>query len=231
MAGYAFRGLDLASFGYYSKWRQKKEVKRQERLMKLYGEEILIILNKVCSSYKKSIWLEFGTLLGAYRENNFISHDYDMDLGMYRDEYDSSFESVLINNGFKKIHHFIQHRGSDDFLTEVTWGFKGFHVDFFLCSREKDGRHIFCNGKKDDTSFSQNKWEVLDYTLPEAFPLEKVRINKVPCMAPANVIECLKKYYGEGFMIPDKGSSATDKTDRVKVWDIDRAFAGIVIDK
>ncbi len=231
MACFAYRCLNIISLGYYSKWCQKEELRRQGRLMKLYGEEILIIINDICTSCKKSIWLEFGTLLGAYREKNFIRHDYDMDLGMYLDEYDETLEECFKNRGFKKKHHFIQYRGQEHFLTEVTWEYEGFHVDIFLCIRDNDNRHIFCYGKKDDVTFSQNKWEVLDYTLPDAYPLEKVYINKVICNAPAKVQECLKKYYGEGFMTPNKGSSATDKTDRVKIWDIDCAYARIVIDK
>ena len=199
--------------------------------MKKYGEEILILLNEICTSCNKSIWLEFGTLLGAYRERNFIRHDYDMDLGMYVDEYDSVLEEKLVDKGFKKIHHFVQFRGQEEFLTEVTWEYEEFHVDIFLCIRDNDKRHIYCYGKKDEQTFSQNKWEVLDYTLPCAYPLDTVYINSVACNAPANVVDCLKKYYGEGFMTPDKGASATDKTERMKVWDIDCAYAGIVIDK
>ena len=231
LVNYLFKLIDLITLGYYIKWRQKKELIKQARLMKLYGEEILTILNGICTSCDKSIWLEFGTLLGAYREKSFIHHDYDMDLGMYLDEYDTVFEERLISNGFKKKHHFIQYRGQENFLTEVTWEYEGFHVDIFLCIRDNDNRHIFCYGKKDEATFSQNKWEVLDYTLPEAYPLEKVYINNVICHAPASVAECLKKYYGDGFMTPDKGSSATDKTDRVKVWDIDSVFARIEVDK
>ena len=228
---YMFRCLNIVSLGNYSKWCQKKELHRQGYLMKKYGEEILILLNEICASCNKSIWLEFGTLLGAYREKNFIRHDYDMDLGMYYDEYDEILEESLKNKGFKKRHHFIQYRGQKQFLTEVTWEYEGFHIDIFLCIRDNDNRHIFCYGKRDEVTFSQNRWEVLDYTLPSAYPLDKVYINDVLCNAPAKVVECLKKYYGEGFMIPDKGSSATDKTDRVEVWDINSAFAGIVIDK
>lgn len=227
---YVSRILNIISCGLYTKWCQRRDLQRQGKLMKLYGEKILITLNEICSSCGKSIWLEFGTLLGAYREHNFISHDYDMDLGMYFDEYDDDFEACLINNGFKKVHHFIQCRLGNRFLTEVTWEYEGFHVDIFLCLREEGKRHIFCYGKKDEDTFSQNKWEVLDYTLPEAYPLEVVYINNVICKAPAHVIECLEKFYGDGFMTPDKGSSATDKTDRVKVWNIDCAFAEIVID-
>lgn len=227
---FLFRLVNLITLGYYNKWHKKKELRKQARLMRLYGEDILIILYEICTSCNKSIWLEFGTLLGAYREKNFIRHDYDIDLGMYVDEYDAVFEENLFNKGFEKKHHFIQYRRQERFLTEVTWEYEGFHVDIFLCIRDNNNRHIFCYGKKDEATFSQNKWEVLDYTLPEAYPLEKVYINNVICQAPANVEECLRKYYGDGFMRPDKGSSATDKSDRMKVWDIDCAYAGIVID-
>ena len=228
---YLFRLINLITLGYYNKWLQKKELRKQARLMKLYGEAILIILNEICTFCNKHIWLEFGTLLGAYREKSFIRHDYDMDLGMYADEYDAVFEENLIKKGFTKKHHFVQYRGQEKFLTEVTWEYEGFYVDILLCIRDNNNRHIFCYGKKDETTFSQNKWEVLDYTLPDAYPFEKVYINNVMCQAPANVVECLKKYYGDNFMTPDKSSSATDKTERVSVWDIDCAFAAIVIDK
>lgn len=227
---YIGRILNTVSFGLFNRWLQKRQLQKQGCLMKLYGEKILASLNEVCSSCGKSVWLEFGTLLGAYRERNFIRHDYDMDLGMYSDEYDENFEAALIDRGFKKVHHFYQCRGENRFLTEATWEYEGFHVDIFLCMREDGKRHIFCYGKKDEETFSQNKWEVLDYTLPEAYPLEEVYINNVICKAPSHVVDCLKKYYGEGFMTPDKGSSATDKTDRVKVWNIEAAFAEITID-
>lgn len=228
---YIGRILNIVSFGFFNRWLQKRNLQKQGRLMKLYGERILVSLNEICSSCGKSVWLEFGTLLGAYREHNFIRHDYDMDLGMYYDEYDENFETALIDSGFKKVHHFFQCRGEKRFLTEVTWEYEGFHVDIFLCVREYGKRHIFCYGKKDEETFSQNKWEVLDYSLPEAYPLEEVHINNVACKAPAHVVDCLKKYYGAGFMTPDKGSSATDKTDRVNVWDIDCAYAEIIVDK
>ena len=51
--------------------------KRSELLKDNFEE----ILNTIYSSPLKDydIWLDFGTLLGYYRENDFISHDLDMD--------------------------------------------------------------------------------------------------------------------------------------------------------
>ena len=55
--------------------------KRSELLKDNFEE----ILNTIYSSPLKDydIWLDFGTLLGYYRENDFISHDLDMDFGIF----------------------------------------------------------------------------------------------------------------------------------------------------
>lgn len=40
------------------------------------------------SSYSEDIkvWIEFGTLLGAYWDGTFIAHDCDIDLGIYEED-------------------------------------------------------------------------------------------------------------------------------------------------
>ena len=83
----------LSKFGLYNAQSS------QNALMKQYGLEILEIFHNVSEELNKPIWLEFGTLLGAYRNHSFISYDYDMDLGMYSDQYDIDFENSLIEKG------------------------------------------------------------------------------------------------------------------------------------
>ena len=63
--------------------------KRSELLKNNFEE----ILNTIYSSPLKNydIWLDFGTLLGYYRENDFISHDLDMDFGIIISDYQSFF--------------------------------------------------------------------------------------------------------------------------------------------
>ena len=65
--------------------------KRSELLKNNFEE----ILNTIYSSPLKNydIWLDFGTLLGYYRENDFISHDLDMDFGIIIPDYQSFFKN------------------------------------------------------------------------------------------------------------------------------------------
>lgn len=219
--------LNYLTFGVYNYLCQQYFFIKQGKLMRKYGHEILSLVNGVSKELNKPIWLEFGTLLGAYRDKSFIGHDYDMDLGMYLSDYDDLFERKLIEKGFEKKHWFTLFKKGEEIISEVTWSYGGFNVDFFLCIDCDDRRHVFCYGKKDEESFSQGKWEVLEYIQPNAFPIESVYIDDIKCSAPARTVDCLKKYYGENFMIPQKGCSATDKTNRVVVWNIDDAFGKI----
>jgi len=42
----------------------------------------LLILKKILDGLSVTFWLDCGTALGAYRQNAFISHDIDIDIGV-----------------------------------------------------------------------------------------------------------------------------------------------------
>ena len=49
--------------------------------------ELLSFINKVCMKYDIKWWLDYGTLLGSIRHENFIPWDDDIDIGMMRKDY------------------------------------------------------------------------------------------------------------------------------------------------
>ena len=60
----------------------------QIRDIQLANLALLKELDYVCKQCKLTYWIDFGTLLGAYRHKGFIPWDDDIDVGMLRDKYD-----------------------------------------------------------------------------------------------------------------------------------------------
>ena len=56
--------------------------------------ELLSFINKVCIKYDVKWWLDYGTLLGSIRHENFIPWDDDIDIGMMRKDYHRFIEII-----------------------------------------------------------------------------------------------------------------------------------------
>ena len=62
------------------------------RKIQLANLVLLLELDYVCKQANIKYWLDFGTLLGAYRHKGFIPWDDDIDIGMPRDDYENFVE-------------------------------------------------------------------------------------------------------------------------------------------
>lgn len=113
------------------------------RIFFKYGREALNHCDKALRENNISYWLDFGTLLGAIRENDFIQHDNDIDLGILHADYADSIELAMEKQGFKKIKQFEINNGKDGL--EQAYSYKGVNIDFFyyLSDKEKMWTHIF----------------------------------------------------------------------------------------
>jgi len=61
----------------------------------------LLRVKKILDKSKVRFWLNWGTLLGAIREGDFISYDTDIDLRMLSIDLNSSIATQIRNDGFE----------------------------------------------------------------------------------------------------------------------------------
>jgi len=105
-----------------------KAAKQQENLHK-NGGDVLTVLKKAFDELGIEWFLAYGTLLGACREKNFISHDLDIDIGLFFDDYGTYIEETLKRHGFEKKHKFVVDDG--EFAVEETYIYHDVGIDFF----------------------------------------------------------------------------------------------------
>ena len=172
--------------------------RRSSLLRENFQEVLKIIYNSELKKY--DLWLDFGTLLGFYREKDFINHDLDMDFGIIINDYDDFLEKekYLIKKGFSRTKEFYYKNR----LVELSYSYKGLNVDFIVYRRKADVI------ESDTIFFMMNalgkptRYEVYNYSLPFS-ELEEHNFKAVEIKVPNNAREYLSKLYGEDFEVPN----------------------------
>lgn len=172
--------------------------RRSSLLRENFQEVLKIIYNSELKKY--DLWLDFGTLLGFYREKDFINHDLDMDFGIIINDYNDFLEKekYLLKNGFSRTKEFYYKNR----LVELSYSYKGLNVDFIVYHRKADVI------ESDTIFFMTNalgkptRYEVYNYSLPFS-ELEEHNFKAVEIKIPNNTREYLSKLYGEDFEVPN----------------------------
>lgn len=209
---------------HWERFRMMAVSRKKSKLLPVYGMEMLKIFRNTCEKHEVKGWLEYGTLLGAYREKSFIPHDNDLDVGMYADDFSTDFEQTLTISGFKKIHEYYLvtvAKGTKE-LTEVGFAYHGFTIDIFLTKRGGSNRkaYVYLFDSFDDSPQLKVKY----FTLPLVEPLQSLTINDEPFLVPDSPDNILKKVYGDDFMIPQRGWMPNNKNPFVTFVERDIAY-------
>lgn len=174
----------------------------ERKMNKLFTEQSEYVFSKICDSLSNEIpfWPEFGTLLGIYRDNDFIKHDCDFDFGAYVENAELIKEKLLAN-GFTLESEYI---GIDnDEIREMTFTYNGIGIDFFYFTEMRDCMTCFVfHPYKIDLIGTNTIYKIKPFYFPY-FKLEKSIFKGQTISIPVDTAKHLEYSYGPNFMIPD----------------------------
>ncbi len=156
------------------------------------AKECLFLVKKILDDRGIPFLLMHGTLLGAYRDGNFIPHDNDLDLGIYEidDERMKSVIPDLYEAGIKicRFHYGIIY----------SFIYKGLICDIDVIQNAK-------------FPFKSRYYRVLTELVPKKLLLEYTSYDFLGTsfFIPKRVEDFLAYEYGKDWRVPRKGRSAS----------------------
>ena len=220
----------ILKFTGIDKIKKERKIKKACTLLQNVGGEALQAYYDVASELSITFIPMFGTLLGIYRNNDFIPHDDDIDMALDIRSLSDNLLISLKKHGFEFSNIFV---ASDFKGCQLPMKFKGLTCDIYFSYIDVGSQtHIFLplaiTGYDWLFSSSMNLFRAKDVvvhyetsTMTWKFRNKKI---KIPC----NSVEILKTLYGEDFMTPKKNAHADPNVYQTPLYE--RNFRSIPIE-
>lgn len=196
--------------------QSKKSIERKKKddMMRRYIEYKQRIYTAILADSKEALdeleipfFLSSGTCLGYFREDKFIDHDYDIDLGIFEKDYRPELIDKMAERGL----HLYRVLGTRKDGMELSFKKKGTKlghyakVDIFLHYLEKEERE-----NEEDKEYCS--W--YSYKAPQFEEKIKYRVGKFDIIpvkfmglivnVPHPTLRYILDHYGEDWLIPKK---------------------------
>lgn len=186
------------------------------------AKEALLELKKLFDKHSIPFWLDFGTLLGAYRDHKFISYDGDIDVAIEGANSKAVF-NFLKGTTFKLIG--VCTLGNDQ-ITQIKVFYKGVHID--IVSYFDDKNISFAYEQKFIKGFTELKDDCYNVGLIR-IEVPKVALKEFEFLneqfsIPLETDEYLKAHYGPNYMIPDSSFDFEKDAPNITLCPVDDIF-------
>ena len=194
---------------YYRKLKLNQRVK----YFHYEGEEMLQALS--CSLHQANItfWLEFGTLLGNYREHDFIKHDLDIDIGAFLSDA-PVVRKALTTSGFELVR---EYRCLNNSGREECYKYKHTTFDVFYFSETENERYCNSFSLREGISRRFNVYlpcVVKKIVVPKS-EFEDVEYKGVMVKIPKQTDIYLQHHYGINYMTPNPDFDYTKEATNI----------------
>lgn len=197
-------------------WNRLKHYK-MARAVRKYGLDTLIGMDEAFTEMGAQMFLVYGTLLGAYRNHDFIPYDFDLDVGVLAGTLPDNYHSVILKHGFRFIRQdYVKENG---FVILETYEKNGVGIDIYYTLTNDDGTYgIYCARKHE-----YKEWRAANAT--DGFPVECQYVDQCEFVRtnflgydfymPEKVTDWLRDMYTETYMTPIKNFDETTTKRRI----------------
>ncbi|MBP9738463.1 LicD family protein [Candidatus Saccharibacteria bacterium] len=168
---------------------------RDRRLNKDVALRALVDFTQCLEEAGCTWWLSDGTLLGAVREADFISHDYDIDIGVMADTFTPHAINLLIKNGFNVEHILGSREAGLKFIIQRD----DTHFDLFLYYARGDT--LYCSCYKPLLQYVSARR--IDFEYPMFTKMVKYNLLGHQFYVPKNPEHHLEMQYGKDWRTPN----------------------------
>jgi len=177
-------------------------VPHRRKMLQKHGPEVLRKLAEVFKRRDVPGFLAAGTLLGFTRENRFMNHDDDIDVGVLPGNWDpvSLLRMFVEEEGFKYVFGF-KFRGK---TVEFKLSYLGVPIDVFCYERHGEDMFCTCFYYFPEINYpaenANSVWRIHEYNITE---LKLRDACGVEFPVPSEPEKVMARLYGEDWEIPN----------------------------
>ena len=175
----------------------KKFIEKKQKIYK----DILKKTERVMKKLNIPFFLSSGTLLGYYREGKIMDHDYDIDIGIFKKDYNSRIFDEMKKEGLFNYRNLGNLKNGYEMSFRVENFTQAYeNIDIFVHNKEtiKGKKYFYWASYEKPNYLKRIKYRV------SAFDLKPVTFLGVKTFIPNNTEKYLLEHYGKNWKIPMK---------------------------
>lgn len=157
------------------------------------ADHTLFTISEILDRHHVEWWLTCGTLLGFYRDSNYIKHDIDIDLCV---DWETFSKECLLE--ILTVFNLNKFYGLPESSLEICLEDKGLNLDLFFIYKNQSKIYHSVFG-----DFTNDSYSRFDYVY-DPIKLKRTEFRGIRCWVPDDTEYFIQQNYGLNWRVPEK---------------------------